>query len=185
MSGERVCGSPSSFAVKWRVVSRVDRWVFGNFALMIGGREVGDYTDSATLKACRNWIADFVENPEDRFEPGLFEMDKVEAYRLLAPEHEPEPGLVEEVYGDTCSRFDVGHIGMSSMADSFVVLFMENEAGEGRFIWKAWADEVIHDACVPAGEVAAVFTQAVDEMTWSFGVAAEAYTRLSATEPVS
>ncbi len=176
MSSEMICGSPSSFAVKWRIETRVDGWVFGNFALMIGGREVGDYTDSATLKACRNWIADFVENPEDRFEPGLFEMDKLQAYRLLAHpilayEYDRDP--VEEVYPNTSSRFDVGHIGMSSMADSFVVLFMENEAGEGRFIWKAWADEVIHDACVPAGEVVRVFTQALDEMTWSFGVAGE------------
>jgi len=176
MSGEMICGSPSSFAVKWEIEQFSGRWVFGHFALMIAGHQVGDYTDSATLRACRNWIADFVENPIDRFEPGLFEMDKLQAYRLLAHpilayEYDRDP--VEEVYRNTGSRFHVEHIGMSSMADSFVVLFMENEAGEGRFIWKAWEDGVIHDACLPAGEVVRVFTKALDEMTWSFGAAAE------------
>lgn len=58
---------------------------------------------------------------------------------------------------------------MSSMADTVIVLFMENEAGEGRFIWKAWKDEVIKEAYVAPGEVVRVFTEAVAEMTREFG----------------
>jgi len=99
-------------------------------------------------------------------------MEKAQAYRLLAHpisgrEYDRDP--VEEVYRNTSARFDIGHIGMSSMADTVIVLFMENEAGEGRFIWKAWKDEVIKEAYVAPGEVVRVFTEAVAEMTREFG----------------
>ena len=166
-----LCGS-SSFAVKWQVRERGETTVYGSFAFIISGHEVGDYSEYAHLKGCRNWMRDFIENPMDRFEPGLFEMDKIQAYRVLANsilhyDYERDP--VEEIYENISSRFHVGHIGMSSMDDSFVVLFMENEAGEGRFIWKAWKDEVIKEAYVAPGEVVRVFTEAVAEMTREFG----------------
>jgi hypothetical protein len=159
-----LCGDPSRFAVKWEVVHPSDT-PWGRFALVIDGKTVGDFDDDGTyLIGCYNHVADVIHDPEDRFEPGLFEMDKAQAFKVLAHsvlafwrDIEPFP----EIYRNTHGRFLFHDIGMTSM-DRFVLLFIQSEQGESRFIWRELEGE-IHEARVPAGEVEAVIADFLEK----------------------
>lgn len=114
-------------------------------------REVGDvFDDGTSLIGCYNHVSALIDAPEDRFEPGLFAMDRDQAFKtlahsVLAIRHDAEP--YPEIYRDTHGRFHLTHIGVTSM-DRFVLLFIKSEQGESRFIWRELEGE-IHDARVP------------------------------------
>jgi len=156
-----LCGSSDRFAVKWEVCRRFEDQIFGKFALVIVGEEVGDYYDDGTyMIGCYHGIKEFMEIQKSRFEPGLFEMDKVLAYRNLvnpiyAENFGSEPMV--EVYKNTYGRFHVGYLGMTAL-DEYVLLLVQSQTGESRFIWKKW-DGDIQEAYVATGEVEAVFSE--------------------------
>jgi len=149
-----VCGDPSRFAVKWEATFPGEQPI-GRFALVVMGDEVGDFSDNGTsLIGCYNWTADLLHHVRDRFEPGLFEMDRGQAFETLVHpvfghyygvECPPEP------YADIYGRFHIQHIGMTSM-EKFVLLLIQNEQGESRLIWQEDYGE-IREACFDAGEV--------------------------------
>lgn len=149
-----VCGDPSRFAVKWEVTSR-DEQPIGRFALVIQGQEVGDFSDDGTyLIGCYNWTADLLHRQQDRHEPGLFEMDKVQAFEILVhPVFGHHYGVNDrpERYSNTYGRFHIQHIGMTSM-EKFVLLFVQNRRGESRLIWQEDYGE-IREARFDAGEI--------------------------------
>jgi hypothetical protein len=155
-----VCGDPSRFAVKWEVVYPSDTPI-GRFALSIDGHEIGDFSDDGTdLNGCFCHGLELGDRWGDKFEPGLFDMDKSQAFETLVyPIYGSDYGAPdrEEVYADIYGRFHIHHIGMSSMGD-FLLLVMKSDQGETRFIWRKGRGD-IREAHLPAAEVEAVFAE--------------------------
>lgn len=159
-----VCGDPSRFAVKWEATYPGETPV-GRFAVFIDGHEVGDLSDDGTyMLGCFCHTLELTEHWHDKFEPGLFEMDKLQAFETLvypvygAPHGGKAP---EEIYPNIYGRFHIHHIGMSSM-DDFLLLVMKSDQGETRFIWQQGRGE-IHEAHLPAEEVEAVFADFLEK----------------------
>ncbi len=158
-----VIGEKEKFAIEIKILDHYDRWVVGNFLFWIDGLMVGDPEDtSVDLKGCINWLEDFVEKPRDRYEPGLYEMDKDRAYLLLCSSVLPgnqDARFVEEKYENIFSRFHITHLGMSSF-DRFSVLLVENENGEQRCIWQSGQD-IVNDAYLPTDAMKTATNQAI------------------------
>lgn len=156
-----LCGDPSRFAVKWEVVYPSDTPI-GRFALFIDGHEVGDFSDDGTyLNGCFCHGLELADRWDDKFEPGLFEMDKLQAFETLVfPIFGHYYGVEgrEEIYHNTYGRFHIADIGMTSM-EFFRLLVMKNETREKtRFVWEDKQGDV-REACLPAAEVEAVFAE--------------------------
>ncbi|WP_266160582.1 Imm42 family immunity protein [Dyella silvatica] len=156
-------GNKNKFAVHIDVKGIHDGWVFGTYIFWVNGASIGDENDdSVDLKGCWNWMRDFVESSMNRYEPGLYEMDKVQAYIYLAASVLPREmsfGFAEEIYSDTYERFHVSHIGMSSF-DRVTLLMLTNEQGMERLVWRE-GDGDIQDAYLGAGQLESVFADAV------------------------
>jgi hypothetical protein len=159
-----VCGDPSRFAVKWEVVYPSDKPI-GRFAVFIDGHEIGDFSDDGTyLHGCFCHGLELADRWGDKFEPGLFEMDKLQAFETLVyPIYGHHYGVEgrEEIYPNIHGRFHIHHVGMSSM-DNFLLLVMKSDQGETRFIWQEGRGE-IHEARLPAAEVEAVFAEFLEK----------------------
>jgi hypothetical protein len=156
-------GDKNKFAVQITVEGAIDGWILGSYLLWACGTSIGDKSDySVDLRGCRNWMRDFIEKHRDRYGPGLYEMDKVQAYVRLAsavlPGENPS-GFAQEMYDDTFSRFHISHIGMSSF-DNVTLLMVKNEKGMERLVWRS-GDEEIKDAYLEAGEVERIFGEAM------------------------
>lgn len=131
-------GDKQSFAIEFEILDIVDGWVFGAFVFWIMGYVIGNPEDkSVDLKGCINWLRDFVENPKNRFERGLYDLDKDQIYIQLCSSVlvVEENSFAEEKYSHTYSRFHVSHVGMSSF-DDVTMIMVENEQGDVRCIWK-------------------------------------------------
>lgn len=154
-------GDKSLFAVEWSVSDVVDGWVFGNFLFWIRGSAVGNPDDgSVDLLAVTRWVKAFLTEPKDRFEDGLFDMPREQAYEWLAASvlfHEDPENRVEERYPDTFARFHITHIGMSSF-DAVTLLLVTDKDGNERCIWKDGSHHIV-DACLPASEIERVLSQ--------------------------
>ncbi len=152
-------GSKNSFAVQTEVTEKVDDWVFGTFVFWLGNKLVGDLDDSSVdLKGCLNWIKDFLSRPKNRFEPGLYEMDKDQAFiqlcgSVILRDHQ-DAFFAQEKYNDTFSRFHISHLGMSSF-DNLNLLLVENEQGLQRVLWQQ-GDEEVDDAYLLKNELSSV-----------------------------
>ena len=73
-------GNKDKFAVQLTIGDAVDGWALGSYLLWVCGASIGDRNDcSVDLRGCRNWMLDFVEKPRERYESGIYEMDKVQA----------------------------------------------------------------------------------------------------------
>jgi hypothetical protein len=159
-------GNRERFAVDWEIREINDHWVFGYFIFFINGTVIGDPADfSVDLKGCLGWIKDFLINARDRYEPGLYGMEKDDAYLLLASSvlaREDKQRSVQEAYQDTFARFHISHIGMSSF-DRFTLLLVKDRNGEERCIWKMPSGEVM-DAHLQPGEIESVFRELVSVM---------------------
>ena len=156
-------GDKNKFAVQLTIGDAVDGWVLGSYLFWACGTSIGDRNDcSVDLRGCRNWMWDFVEKPRDRYEPGLYEMDKVQAYVRLAsavlPGQNPS-GFAQETYDDSFSRFHISYIGMSSF-ENVTLLMVKNEKGMERLIWRS-RDEQVEEAYLEAEEVERVFGEAI------------------------
>jgi len=160
-------GDKSKFAVQITVKEAVDGWILGSYLLWACGTSIGNEGDcSVDLKGCRSWMSDFVETPRDRYEVGLYEMDKLQVYVRLAsavlPGQNPS-GFAKEMYVDIFSRFHLSHIGMSSF-DNVTLLLLKNEKGLERLIWRS-GDGEIKDALFEDGEIERVFREAIRALT--------------------
>lgn len=157
-------GDPDEFAIELEPIQVVDAWPFGRFVLWLGGRMVGDPADeSVHLKGCIGWLRNIVESPRDRFEPGLYGMEREAAYRALCDgviSHGDDDDDAEERYADTFARFHISHLGMSSF-DRVTLLLVEDGDGRQRCIWRQ-GDEPVQDAFLPPGRMQAVASECVE-----------------------
>lgn len=138
-------GDKQSFAIEFEILDVVDGWVFGTFIFWVMGFVIGNLEDkSVDLKGCINWLKDFVVSPKNRFERGLFDLDKEQIYiQLCSSVLVGEDNLFsKEKYSDTYSRFHISHIGMSSF-DDVIMIMVENEQGDVRCIWKQDDQEIV------------------------------------------
>lgn len=156
-------GSRERFAVECEIAEAVNGWVLGTFCLWINGQVVGDQNDnSVDLNGCLNWLRDLVSKPRNRHEPGLYEMSKDQVFLRLASSvlaSDDPHDFVKERYQDTFSRFHISHIGMSSF-DRVTILFLKNEHGMERLVWKTGNKEIA-DAYLSAGEIEHVFSESI------------------------
>lgn len=155
-------GDKQSFAIELDILDVVDGWVFGNFIFWIFGLVVGNPEDkSVDLKGCINWLKEFVTVSKNRFEVGLYELDKEQIFiqlcgSVLAGE---DNSFAKEKYRDTFSRFHISHIGMSSF-DNVTMILVENNQGDVRCIWKQ-DDEEIEEAFIRCDEMNKVASGAI------------------------
>lgn len=162
-------GDKQLFALEWEITQIVDNWIFGEFFFWIRGHRIGNSSDNSVhLGGVAEWIANFLEDPQDRFEPELFDLSKLEVYRRLAlsvlVQDDPEIESVE-VYKNTFSRFHISHIGMSSF--DLTTLLLKDSSGLERCVWKVYQGEIC-DAYLPENEMENVFRQflSVFENNW-------------------
>lgn len=161
-----VSGEKSEFAVQVDVSFASNGWVYGSYLLWVRGVAIGDLSDnSVDLKGCYNWMKDFIEKPQNRFEPGLFELSNEMAYANLmivfSPRPEGERGPWE-IYTNTDRRFHLAHVGMSSF-DTVDLLLVADGAQRERLIWRS-NDGPIEDAVFDPGTVARVFEKSVEAL---------------------
>lgn len=156
-------GGANRFSLNFEIKSVVDDWVFGTFFVVINGLCVGNPSDhSVDMKGCLRWWRDFATNPRDRYEPVLYEDKKEKVFSLLAAAvlvNEDPEGVVSEIHEDCFYRFHISHIGMSSF-DGVTMLFLKNEKGSERLVWKG-VDGELHDAYFPDGELERIFSDGV------------------------
>lgn len=147
-----------------------NRWIYGTYLLWVSGDPLGNAEDeSVDLRGCCNWMQSLIEQPVDRYEPDLYEMDKVVAYNRLAASvlvHANPNGFVKETYPDTYSRFHISHIGMSSF-DQVILLWLKSLEGSDRLIWQP-GKGTIGDSCLPKGRFESVMREAVQAMRRAF-----------------
>ncbi|WP_091242170.1 Imm42 family immunity protein [Aquimonas voraii] len=167
-------GDGGRFCVEYEIAETVETWVFGKLCFIVDGSIVGDPGDrSVDLKGCLRWLEEFLAQPKARYEPGLFDMPKEQAFlRLGASVLTSEDGgdFAKEIYEDTYGRFHISHLGMSSF-DSVVLLLAQDEKGRSRLIWKDGAGG-LHEAVLPAGEVERVLQSAADALRKSIAAVA-------------
>lgn len=134
-----IFGSVNSLAIEISVKEVVDDWLLGSFLLWMNGERIGDPEDQTVdIRGCVHWLRDFVENPRDRYEPDLYEMNIHQVLILLNGSVIPgtqERQFVTDKYQNTFSRFHISHIGMSSF-ENVTILLVESRDGEQRFIWQ-------------------------------------------------
>src|SRR5690606_19989607 len=120
-------------------------------------------------RSCVNWLRDFVEAKQRRYEPGLFELSAREVFRLLTEGvlvfFTPDEG-VGEYYPNSLSRFHVSHLGMSAF-DRTTIVLIENEIGEQRLVWTS-PEETILEAILPPGLMQRVLSEAINCMEEEF-----------------
>jgi Immunity protein 42 len=158
-------GYKNKFAIQLEVLDVIDGWVFGSFVFWIADTIVGNPEDKTVdLQGCVNWLTDFINNPCNRFEPGLYSMDKEQIFLLLCSSvisTDQRTTLVKEQYENIFSRFHISHLGMSSF-DKLNILLIENEAKECRCIWQQDNQE-IKDAFLKTGEFEKVALEVIHQ----------------------
>ena len=130
--------------------------------MWVAGHSVGDYSDSADLRGCLNWLIDSVSGADDRREPSLDDCSKEEVFRLIyetfvltipkgvhlleyePPEESDEMVAARLTYPDARNRFHLDHVGMSSF-DQWSVILVARGDGAQRFIWKKSRDYKIFE----------------------------------------
>jgi hypothetical protein len=158
-------GEKNEFAIEIEAIERVDDWVLGRFLFWLGGMVVGDPADeSVHLIGCVGWLREFVENPRDRHESGLYAIQKDLAFSILnAGMVADEDRLGAEAYPDTFSRFHISHLGMSSF-DRVTLLLVEDKSGRQRCIWQQELDPV-QEAFLPPGRMQQVARDCVERFS--------------------
>ncbi len=131
-------GNKQQFAIELEILDVVDDWVFGTFLFWVEGLPIGDDKDkSVDLNGCVNWLRELIVNPKNRFELGLYDLEKSQVYDQLCNSVLIGDGNqhAEERYANIFSRFHISHIGMSSF-DNITIVLVENGDGDARFVWK-------------------------------------------------
>lgn len=148
-------GNRNLFAIESEIESIVDSWVFGYFRFWISQKVVGNYSDSTSLNGCFDWLKNFIENPLDRYEPGLINMPAEKVFYLLYDSFMPEgtqySPVNKEPFEYTFRRFYISHLGMSSF-DRFDILLVENDNHQ-RILWRDAKDFIIYNTILPVGTI--------------------------------
>lgn len=156
-------GNKEEIALDINVQDSVDGWVFGVFLFWLNGIVVGEVEEKhVDLKGCVNWIRDFLNNPRNREEDDLFEMDKDRVFLLLCRSvilGNQDAQFVEDRYEEVFSRFHISHIGMTSFDDVHILL-IENGLGCQRWIWQQ-GQSAVQDSYFDEEEVLSVMNDAV------------------------
>ncbi|MFA5448777.1 MAG: Imm42 family immunity protein [Sphaerochaeta sp.] len=156
----------STFEAHFEVKQIIEGWALGTFFIEIDGIWIGNrLDDSVDLKGGIRWWRDLVSNPKDRYEPGLYDESKERVFSLLAASvlvHEDKSGLLTEHYVDTFSRFHISQIGMSSF-DDVTMLFLKNERGLERLVWKVGEGSVC-EAYFSEGKIESVLSESIDSL---------------------
>ncbi len=130
-----LCGDKMEFAIEAWPRSQIDGAVYGEFVMHVGGHRLGDPSDQALLKGCRNWLRVLDADAPMRREPQLDNCDAEEVMRLAWDEVMASSGVAHPRFPDAFRRFHISHAGMSAL-DRFDVLLMLTSAGESRVIWR-------------------------------------------------
>ena len=150
-----VIGDKQLFAIELTVLGFLDdETPVGLFFFWIDGERLGNPEDDAYMRGCISWLRGFYEDPGDRCEPELFDMELSQAYRELRKAMEgPLEESMDGRFGNIFSRFYIEHIGMSSFDDIQIAL-IEGNSMEQRFVW--WSnppdEHSPREAYVPKGE---------------------------------
>jgi hypothetical protein len=148
-----IVGNPERVAVETVVESEEDGWLLGRFRLWCGGLGVGNWDDCVDLRGCVRWLTDLRDNPRDRYEPGLFELAGADVFEWVhAPVIFPAVTAKKLPPKDAFARFHVSHIGMSSF-ERWDLLFIKNEVGEERLLWREGESQVVREVRLDAGEL--------------------------------
>jgi hypothetical protein len=156
-------GSKTDFAIHIEHLQTVDGWALGRLLFWIGSIPIGDPTDSSVhLKGCADWLRDFATHDRDRYEIGLFNIDRVSTYERLTDPAVGSPGSTTESLDreSLFSRFDVSVLGGSSF-DRVTLLLLENETGGQRFVWRQGTDS-IREAFLPPRTAQSVARECVE-----------------------
>ena len=167
-------GKKEQFAIEAEITSKEGEWIFGHLRFWLHGTECGNWNDDVDLRGSHSWLKDFIQNQQDRYEPGMFEATPIVVFQLLVePIFPANPNArVPEVYQKTDSRFHIGHLGMSSFNRVRMVL-IENSTFQ-RCVWEAGLGEGIHDDLFPSGhmqQVAKDFCSLLEREIASLGIA--------------
>ena len=157
-------GDKKSMAIEIEILEIIEGWIFGTFFFWLSGKIVGDPKDrQVDLQGCTNWLKDFVENPRDRFEPNLYNMEMGQVFLLLNASvisGNQDVYFAKEPFEDTFSRFHIEHLGMSSF-DQLNMVLIENENQQQRCIWQQ-NDQEIKEAFLTKGEIQKIAKMAID-----------------------
>jgi hypothetical protein len=153
-----IFGEKNVIAIECEIEDIISDQVFGRFQLWLTGYSVGNWDDkNVFLQGCYNWAKDFWENPQNRFEPTLFEKDGHEIFELLydsvmASPNYKGPFLIDPPYENIYSRFHLSHIGMSSF-NRYDLLLVEDKDGRQRVLWRFADDGIIHESYFPPSTI--------------------------------
>jgi hypothetical protein len=159
-----IVGNRDRFAIEAEVEQRVDGWILGRFRFWLAGHPVGNGEDVADLKGCVRWLRDFAENPRDRFDARLLNLDPPRVFELIYDPVVGPGGIAnpeEQPIPDSYSRFHISRLGMSSF-DRFDVLLVKDEHGAERCLWREAGNNEIMECRLwrnEMGSVAAEFCE--------------------------
>lgn len=175
-------GTTSTFGIECEITYRYDEtWTYGHIRMWADANPIGDYEDSTHLRACLNWLVDFLSYADVRCEPSLDNKSKEEVFRLLfdscmltmpegvgilefVPEEAEELDAARLAYPQARERFHLDGVGMSSFSDKWNVILVEKSDRFQRLIWRNLKDMRIQEALLPPGCFEAVAAQFV---TWA------------------
>lgn len=157
-------GDKQRIAIEIEILEIIEEWIFGTFVFWLSGEIVGDPEDrQVDLKGCINWLKDFIENPRNRFEPNLYDMEMDQAFLLLNASvisSNQDVPFVKEPFEKIFSRFHIEHLGMSSFNQLNMIL-IEKENQQQRCIWQQ-NDQEIKEVFLRKGEIQEIAKMAVD-----------------------
>ena len=162
-------GNRERFAIEAEPEAPSYNWIFGRFRFWLGGHPVGNWEDAADLKGCLHWLRDFAENPRDRYDPRLDDLEPHAVFQLIYDPVVGPDGIAnpaEQPIPYSYSRFHITHLGMSSF-DRFDLLQLKDEDGAERCLWRAAGNDKIFECRLSRNEmegVAAEFCRQLDPL---------------------
>lgn len=160
-----IVGNKGRFAIEVEPRQLSDRWVLGGFRLWLFGRPFGDWSDAADLLGCLRWLEDFATTPRDRFDPKLESLSAADVFaRVYDPSMAPDARWDAAVEGvrDVFARFNISHIGMSSL-DRVDVLLLFRADGSERCLCREMPGGEIREYQLARGEMESVAARFAEE----------------------
>ncbi len=137
-------GTKELFQLTVKIVYPIDpKWVFGNLIFEIKNQQIGDWNDLVSVKACYNWMNDFLEYKIERKEP-LIETNMTAVFEYLYNSIFKNFENAKKLY---YSKYSIAHLGMSSFND-FSVFLIETDLYQ-RVIWKNQPEYGINEVFFP------------------------------------
>ena len=147
-------GSRERFAIEADIDDCIGSDVVGKFCFWLYGERVGDWKDAALLHGCVAGLRSFCKDETDWYEPGIWDLDACEVFRLLY-EIPMSVRYGEGPVRGAPNRFTLSHLGSSSF-EKFDVFLIKNECGFERCIWREYPKREIHDCRFDPNEMESV-----------------------------